>query len=212
MEEKSMLYGLILLLYGLFPLEAHDWAKTCQEALERFHPAGLRSTGLRPSSKEGLLKESGTKKGQRPPKGTKGCLVDESCNGDFVSSGDFSPQDEKTSVEQTGSHEMAAAREHEVLVFVSFSMPEASLKALFDAAAQHKAVLVMRGLYEDSFVKTAEKLQNMGVVADINPELFDTYGIEHVPVFVRLQHGKEVARLSGNVSLDFALSKLEDVS
>ena len=182
-----MLYGLVLLLYGLFPLEAHDWAKTCQKALEGFHP-----TGLRPSSKEGL----------RPPKKPKGCLVDESCNGDFVHPRDVIPQKE-----EIGSHEVA-----EVLVFVSFSMPEASLKTLFDTAAKHKAVLVMRGLYEDSFVKTAEKLQNMEITADINPELFETYSIEHVPVFVRLQHGKEVARLSGNVSLDFAVSKLGDVS
>ena len=41
-----------------------------------------------------------------------------------------------------------------ILVFVSFSMPKASLRALAQEVAKHNAVLVMRGLKGDSFKVT----------------------------------------------------------
>jgi type-F conjugative transfer system pilin assembly protein TrbC len=183
MEEALMLLRLVLLFWELFPLEAE-----------------LRPSRFHPTPKEGL----------RPPTEPKGCLVNEACDGDFVSSRDLIPLGDI--VPATNDFSSRNPKGDEVVVFVSFSMPEASLKALSDAASKHKAVLVMHGLYENSFVKTAEKLRSMGVVVDINPELFETYQVDNVPVFVRLQYGKEVARLSGNVSLDFAVSKLRDVS
>lgn len=131
----------------------------------------------------------------------KGCKVDYSC-------GEFDPLTSQSHAVLNNE----LAKKDEVLIFVSFSMPEASLKALSEAAPHHKAVLVMRGLYEDSFVKTSAKLQQMGVMVDIHPDLFEQYHIERVPVFVKLKQGREVARLSGNVSLAFAVSKLDETS
>ncbi len=43
-----------------------------------------------------------------------------------------------------------------ILVFVSFSMPKASLKALAYEAHKHNAVLVMQGLKDDSFKMTQQ--------------------------------------------------------
>lgn len=94
-----------------------------------------------------------------------------------------------------------------ILIFVSFSMPEASLKSLVEEASKHNAVLVMRGLYEDSFAKTAQKLKDLNLTIDIHPELFETHGITSVPTFLEIQNNKATQRLSGNVSLSFCLSK-----
>ena len=114
-----------------------------------------------------------------------------------------------------------------ILVFVSFSMPKASLKALAKEAAKHNAVLVMRGLKDDSFKTTQqaflelaseddkEKLDSFTKAEDmqgfeVNPEQFKTYQIKKVPTFILVKDQAEVARLSGNVSLEYAAKKLKE--
>lgn len=97
------------------------------------------------------------------------------------------------------------------LVFISLSMPEASLKELGRQAQKHKAVLVMRGLHQDSFVKTTQKLKDLGITVDIHPELFDQHQVTVVPTFIQIQDGKPIHRLSGNVTLAFCAEKFEEV-
>lgn len=119
----------------------------------------------------------------------------------------------------TGSTKLPVPK---LLVFVSFSMPKASLRSLAKSAADHNAVLVMQGLKDDSFKITQAALQELiGDVKEepgleqyqgfeVNPELFKTYKIIKVPVFVLIEGDKEISRLSGNVSLDFAAKKLKE--
>jgi len=102
----------------------------------------------------------------------------------------------------------ASEKPAQILVFVSFSMPELSLKSLFQEARLHHAVLIMRGLEQDSFRKTVLKLQGLGITVDMNPELFEKHHIESVPTFILLKNG--TYRLKGNVSLSFAAQKLKD--
>lgn len=97
-----------------------------------------------------------------------------------------------------------------ILIFVSFSMPEVSLKSLAEEAQKHNAILVMRGLYEDSFAKTTQKLKDLNLTVDIHPELFETHGIISVPTFIELKDNKAIQQLSGNVSLPFCLTKFEE--
>ena len=113
-----------------------------------------------------------------------------------------------------------------ILVFVSFSMPKASLRALAQEVAKHNAVLVMRGLKGDSFKVTQKafleiltegknldpkNIANQDMQGfEVNPELFKTYKITKVPVFVLIKKTSEISRLSGNVSLDFAAKKLKE--
>jgi conjugal transfer pilus assembly protein TrbC len=98
----------------------------------------------------------------------------------------------------------------QILVFISFSMPEVSLKALSQESQKHSAILVMRGLYQDSFVKTALKLQELDIAVDIHPELFETQHITSVPTFVRLENGEPIHSLKGNVTLGFVMKTFED--
>ena len=98
-----------------------------------------------------------------------------------------------------------------LVVFVSFSMPKASLVELSDQSLKYNATLVLRGICEGSFLKTKEKILEInpnGLRLDIHPDLFKQYDIKRVPTFVLVKNGKEVSRLSGNVTLEFASSKL----
>ncbi|GHT93173.1 hypothetical protein FACS1894122_08010 [Alphaproteobacteria bacterium] len=100
--------------------------------------------------------------------------------------------------------------ENGTLIFVSFSMPKASLKELSDQCQKYGATLVIRGLYEGSFTKTKDKILEIsetGLNLDITPELFKRYDIHKVPTFVLIKNGEEVSRLSGNVTFEFVSEK-----
>jgi conjugal transfer pilus assembly protein TrbC len=100
-----------------------------------------------------------------------------------------------------------------ILVFISFSMPKASLVELSEQSQKYNATLVLRGIHEDSFLKTKDKILEInpkGLQLDIHPDLFKQYSIKRVPTFVLVKNGKEVNRLSGNVTLEFASSKLRE--
>lgn len=104
--------------------------------------------------------------------------------------------------------------ENGIIVFVSFSMPKAALIELSDQSQKYGATLVLRGIHEDSFVATKDKILEInpkGLQLDIHPDLFKQYDIKRVPTFVLVKNGKEVSRLSGNVTLEFAHSKLMEV-
>lgn len=100
------------------------------------------------------------------PKAEKACRVDQnmSCSKESA---------RKTSQELT------------LYIFVSFSMPKQTIKALAIEAKKHNASLVIRGLIQNSFINTAKFLQEMreGIVLD--PTLFKEYDIKVVPTFVQ---------------------------
>ena len=92
----------------------------------------------------------------------------------------------------------------DLLIFVSFSMPQESLKALMTQAQKHGVRVVMRGLIENSWKKTREKLSEIGLPIEIDPEAFQKYGVSAVPTFVKVTHDG-FDSLGGNVTLDYAL-------
>lgn len=94
-------------------------------------------------------------------------------------------------------------------VFVSWSMPLSSLKMLAQEADAQKAVLVFRGLKEDSFIKTASHFKELGEGAIIDPLLFRENNINIVPTFIRSTKD-HLVQLKGNVTLVFAKQKLEE--
>lgn len=114
----------------------------------------------------------------------------------------------------------------DLLVFVSFSMPEASLKRVAAEAGKADAVLVFRGPKDGSLKKTLqafEPLARLGARAIIHPEAFTRHDVKSVPVYVLDSPpgscGEETAeetagacgdplRLAGDVSLDYALERM----
>ena len=102
-------------------------------------------------------------------------------------------------------------REQPVLrVFVTLDMPAASLKALADQAARSGAVLVLRGLKDNSMRATLAAVQALigerKIAWQIDPEAFKHFGVERAPTFVLLtSSAASFVAVAGDVSIDYAL-------
>ena len=100
-----------------------------------------------------------------------------------------------------------------IFVFVSFSMPKTSLIELNKQAQKYNATLVMRGIYKNSFSEMRKRILGIspdGLSINIDPKAFEKYNIKQVPTFVLVKNNKEIHRLVGNVSLDYAHEKLSE--
>ena len=114
------------------------------------------------------------------------------------------------------------SRYPQLLVFVSFSMPMATLKALAQDVNRVGGKLVLRGLVKGSlpagsFSETLIKLQELQEKLLIDPTLFEAYQVERIPTFVLREQPTESAEenitydvLRGNVSLGFALEQFAE--
>lgn len=109
----------------------------------------------------------------------------------------------------------------DLLVFVSFSMPEASLQRLAVEAGKANAVLVFRGPKEGSLKKTLqafEPLAKLGASAILHPEAFSRHHVRSVPVYIMNPNPVgcgdasgscgDTLRLAGDVSLEYALERM----
>ncbi|OJX09012.1 MAG: type-F conjugative transfer system pilin assembly protein TrbC [Caedibacter sp. 38-128] len=100
-----------------------------------------------------------------------------------------------------------------VLVFASFSMPQATIKHLAMDLKKVGGALVIRGLINNSFKKTAMALQKLGEGVLLDPTLFEKYNVTSVPTFIIFEGDLKdehppYDRLTGNVSLRFALERV----
>ena len=117
-----------------------------------------------------------------------------------------------------------------LMVFISLSMPEATLKRLVSQAARAKASLLIRGLLNgslrDTVARTQALLAGQSVAFQIDPQAFERYAITQVPSFVLVREGadstpcgdggrgscsppNDYVRLAGDVSLDYALGHIQ---
>ena len=119
-----------------------------------------------------------------------------------------------------------------LLIFISSSVPEASLKALAHDAARIDAPLVLRGIVGTGFPSTARFMMNVlganrkkpatpadpsVVRAMIDPVLFRRFDVRTVPAFVLVPDGAclghacptavpDHVHVAGDVTLDYALA------
>lgn len=114
-----------------------------------------------------------------------------------------------------------------LFIFVSLTMPRATLQGLVDQAARAKAAIVIRGFAKGSLRDTVALVQGLigkrQVAIQIDPLAFDRFAISKVPSFVLVRDGtRPVAcasgscapadsflRASGDVSLDYALEHMQ---
>lgn len=111
-----------------------------------------------------------------------------------------------------------------LMILVSLAMPKAALQHLAQQADQAGAVLVLRGLVEDSFDKTTQAIH--GILGDtagdstfqINPTVFRRYQVQDVPTFILAKTpatsadtcvlGDDYVTVRGDATLAYALRKL----
>lgn len=114
-----------------------------------------------------------------------------------------------------------------LFIFVSLTMPRATLQGLVDQAARAKAAIVIRGFAKGSLRDTVALVQGLigkrQVAIQIDPLAFDRFAISKVPSFVLVRDGtRPVAcasgscapadsflRATGDVSLDYALEHMQ---
>jgi type-F conjugative transfer system pilin assembly protein TrbC len=94
-------------------------------------------------------------------------------------------------------------------LFISLALPDDTLKQRYQEVIRSEipARLVLRGLYQNSFIKTAERLKQLKIQVQIDPEAFERYQISAVPAFIFLKPDTPPARLVGNVTLNFATAQ-----
>ncbi len=112
---------------------------------------------------------------------------------------------------------------HDLIVFVSFSMPPDILKELARQAKETGAVLVLRGFKDESLAATKQAaliLNQAGAEWDIHPDLFKSFKVTKVPTFAVaaadassvLEEGcapeTTYATISGNISIQVALDTI----
>lgn len=104
----------------------------------------------------------------------------------------------------------------EVIVFVSFSMPEFALKTWMKEASTYDASVNIRGLIGNNFPVTIQTIQklvkednNQGGI-NIDPVLFETYGVDKIPaVVVRQMPNQAFDVVYGTSSIREALQIME---
>jgi conjugal transfer pilus assembly protein TrbC len=119
----------------------------------------------------------------------------------------------------------AAKDSNELMVFVSLSMPAASLKRIGEQAKKAGAIVVFRGLkyglrkgaWADS-MNALKPIADTGADVQINPELFERFHIQVVPTLVVASSAPEGCQgnqceagsvaVVGDVSMDYALETL----
>lgn len=97
-------------------------------------------------------------------------------------------------------------KKDEILIFVSFSMPEQSLKLWSQQAEKTGAKLILRGLINNSLQATTQNKIISGF--DIDPEKFKKYDVKTVPAVV-LVTGNNYDVVYGDTSLEAALENIK---
>ena len=116
------------------------------------------------------------------------------------------------------------AKPQELIVFVSFSMPEASLKRLAQQTGQAGGVMILRGFKDGNMKATVQAIQELGLsgtAIQINPPAFTRYKVGTVPtvVLTKPEAATQIdgegcamadtyASVSGDTSLVFALEAI----
>jgi len=106
-------------------------------------------------------------------------------------------------------HPAQKSYDSKLYIFVSFSMPKETLKALAVEAKHHKAVLIIRGLIHNSFLKTTVFLKELGEGVVLDPLLFRDYNVVVVPTFIEAQR-VGYRKISGNITLAYVLQKFKE--
>jgi conjugal transfer pilus assembly protein TrbC len=104
-------------------------------------------------------------------------------------------------------------KEEGLVLFVSLTMPEATLHRMIDQSVRYKVPLVIQGLTDGSMKKTVSKITQLLAKREgdfqVDPRLFDRFNINRVPALVLINPEGKWATAYGDVSIEFALQAIE---
>jgi conjugal transfer pilus assembly protein TrbC len=114
---------------------------------------------------------------------------------------------------QVKSAVQSETREEGLVLFVSLTMPEATLHRMIDQSVRYKVPLVIQGLTDGSMKKTVSKITQLLAKREgdfqVDPRLFDRFNVNRVPALVLINPEGQWATVYGDVSVDFALKAIE---
>jgi conjugal transfer pilus assembly protein TrbC len=104
--------------------------------------------------------------------------------------------------------------EPDLFIFISLGMPDELLLVLANDAEKAGALMVLRGLPNNSFNDFAKRLlqlkeKGLSASIQIHPVLFQEYDVTGVPSFV-LKDEKSFEKVSGNISVEYVLQLFEE--
>ena len=100
-----------------------------------------------------------------------------------------------------------------LIVFVSFSMPPELLWDYQQQIRIYGGRMVIRGLVSNSFKNTIQKMkidENRTLTLDINPKLFEEYGVKQVPTIV-ISNNQCFDKFTGSVSISHVLDQSNEL-
>jgi type-F conjugative transfer system pilin assembly protein TrbC len=199
-------YALLEKAKGISEGESARAGATLKESLtNKSHEAGEVKNFLENQANQHLLKDDLFLKNQKDKKMSCSSCGDRSDPSQKSSSSSFVFQ-EFTQKNQQPSFDSSGHKD-QILVFVSFSMGESVLKELTKDATKRGARVIIRGLIDNSWQKTLEKLKTLQANVDIDPEAFKRFDVKVVPTFVLVRE-KGFSSLEGNVSFSYAQKTL----
>lgn len=128
----------------------------------------------------------------------KSCQAFASCSG----------ENQVSQKKESSSHSLLLFNDKAPLIFVSSSLPLLSLKTLAIQAKKVQAKLVIRGMVNGSLQETAKLAALIDYPLDIDPKLFQIYGIQNVPVFFIFTQNRW-HKVQGNIDLMYALEHVK---
>lgn len=101
------------------------------------------------------------------------------------------------------------AAQCQIYIFVSFSMNDQALKSYYLEAQKIGAILVMRGLKDNSFFETKAKVDKLGISFNIDPNLFKQYQVTMIPAIIVDDGQGLIKKLTGHIPLLKAIEIME---
>lgn len=124
-----------------------------------------------------------------------------------------------------GAATLSSTPKYDLLIMASLSMPREALKRLAEQAQRAHATFIFRGLSGNSMMQMSRDVKSalggVSVPVVINPPAFKQFGVSRVPAFViathqagnvlenGCAHPQTYVKVSGDVSLDYALDYIE---
>ena len=115
---------------------------------------------------------------------------------------------------KTFSNYKKPEQKNNLIIFISLSLPDDSLKNYYLEARRYNAVLAIRGFINDSLKDTVayfKKSGEEGIAVTVDPESFRKFNVTNAPAIIVKDPNSDIYdKVTGNVTVNYALQKIAD--